>query len=319
MTRTAQARPVAGIAAPAASLLRTAVLWGCWLVSLALGLLPAAAGAQSGLPFLRLGAGARSAGLAEAGVALPDVDAAASNPAALQARDRRVLSLAHTAWIQDIRHDHLGVLFSGPRQAWAITGQLAQAEDLERRTGPTAQPLGTFGVYEGVLALSHARLLAPRLRAGATVKLLRQSIATQAASGVAADLGLLFLAGDGMQLGASARNLGRMADLGQQASPLPRSLRLGAAYAGLGRLLLAGEVERTRGSSTALHVGAEAALHELLVLRGGYQTAGERGLSAGVGVSLRRWTVDYAFVPFDAGLGEAHQLGVQLHPAAASP
>jgi len=281
-------------------------------------LAPAAAWAQSGLPFLRLGAGARSAALAESGVALPDVDAAASNPAALEAPAGRAYSASHTEWIQDIRHDQIAALFSGTQQTWGLSGQLSQAQDLERRTGPSTQPLGTFGVYEGSLALTHARWLAAGVRAGATVKVVHQSIAAESASGVAADLGLLWRAGRGLYLGTSVRNLGGMGDLARDATPLPRSLRLGAAWAGLPRLLLAGEVERTRGSATALHLGAEATVHQVLVLRGGYQTTGARSLSAGVGVSLGRWTVDYAYIPFDADLGDAHRLGVQLRSAAAA-
>jgi len=283
------------------------------LASLLLLLLIGRVAADPGLPFLRLGAGARGAALAGAETALSSAEAAAVNPAGLQARRQRSIGLAHSAWIQDIRHDYLSLAFAAGETTWGLAAQLSQADDLERRVGPSAEPLGVFGVYAGALSLTWARPWGARLRAGASLKLIRQAIAAETASGAAVDLGILCDLSDHLRLGMALRDLGRLDDLDRSATDLPSALRLGMAYAGLSRFLFSAEAQRVRGGSTTLHLGTECAVDERLTLRAGYQNADARGLAAGLGLAIGDWNVDYAFVPFGSGLGEAHRLSVQLH------
>ena len=54
----------------------------------------------------------------------------------------------------------------------------------------------------------------------------------------------------------------------------------------------------------------------VLALRLGYQTADNRGLSGGMRIRVRSWSVDYAYMPFSDGLGQAHQLGLQFNETA---
>ena len=138
----------------------------------------------AGLPSLRLSGGARAQALAEAATALPD--AQALNPAALQTHGKSA-AFSHGAWIQDISQDYLHLTWTRGQGVWGLSGQLWQTDDLERRTGPSAEPLGRFGVYEGAAGLSYARTM-DRMRLGLRLKFIRQSISTQNASGGAADL-----------------------------------------------------------------------------------------------------------------------------------
>jgi hypothetical protein len=266
--------------------------------------------ARSGLAFLQLPAGARGAALAEAGVALPDEDALSANPAALRSASR-TLGLSHSEWVQEIRHEYLAFLWGSGSRVLGLALQLSHAGGLAYRTGPSAEPLGEFGVYEGALNLAYARSWSPRLRAGFNLKVLRQSIYTAAATGAALDLGFLYQLRPSLRLGAAARQLGRMDELDQESTPLPRTLAAGLSYAGLPRLLFSGEVRHA--DETTLHLGAEWQAAPALALRGGYQTAGGRGLALGLGLRRGSWTLDYAFVPLAVDLGQAHRLGLHLH------
>ena len=266
-----------------------------------------------GLPFLRLSSGPRGAALGEATTALLDVEATSANPAALQGHSAHSFAFTHGAWIQEISHDYFSLVFTGQQQTWGIAARFSQADQIERRSGPTAEPLGTFGVYDGALSLTYAHRWNRRLRVGASLKLIRQAIATQTATGAALDMGLLYAFGEHVHLGLALRDLGRMNDLAQTATKLPRGARLGVAYTGLSHLLVSLEAQQVRGGSTTLHLGGEWAVTDKLALRGGYQNAESRGLSLGAGLSAGRWSVEYAFIPFKSGLGEAHRLGVQLH------
>jgi hypothetical protein len=264
----------------------------------------------SGLPFLRLSAGARAAALAEATSALAEVEAA--NPAGLQAHGRRTYAFGHASWIQDIRHEYLNLVFARQESTWGLSGRLSRADGLERRAGPTAEPLGTFGVYEGAVGLACARPWGKRARLGLHLQLLRQSISTRAATGGAVDLGLLCDLARHWRLGAALRNLGRMNELDQRATKLPAEARLGLAYYGLSTLFLSLEAQAARGHGASLHLGAEYAVGPLR-LRSGYQTSDSRHLALGLGLLTGSWSVDYAFVPFGSGLGHSQRLSLQLH------
>ena len=272
-----------------------------------------ASDSPAGLPFLHLSSGARGASLGEATAALLDVEALSANPAALHPRGKRSFSFTHDAWIQSIEHEYLSLVFAASRGVWGLSFQFSQADRLERRTGPSEEPLGRFGVYEGAVGMAYARRWTSRLQVGAQVKLIRQAIASRTATGGAADLGLLYALGDRLRLGLAARNLGRMSELGQSATPLPRSVRLGLAYAASSRFSIGAEIQQVRDDGFSLHFGGEYAIVPRLVLRGGYQETEGRNLSVGLGLNAGNWTVDYAFIPFESGLGEAHRLSVQLH------
>lgn len=288
--------------------------WPAWAGGILVLLVAVAAHAGTpGLPFLALGSGARSAALAEAMTAVPDPEAAAANPAALAARGRGTVSLTHGAWIQGIDHDAMSLVRTWGTAVVGASAQLVQADGLERRTGPSAAPLGTFGVYEGSAGMTAALGWRGGIRLGVGARLVRQAVGTETANGAGIDLGGLYpLDRVGLTVAASLLNLGAMSNLGQEATPLPRSVRLGLAYTGLPRLLATAELQNTRGSGSTGHLGAEFAAHPRLALRAGYQTGESRDLSAGLGVQVGRWALDYAYLPFDHGLGEAHRLGIQL-------
>ena len=57
-------------------------------------------------------------------------------------------------------------------------------------------------------------------------------------------------------------------------------------------------------------MGAECRVRSSLVLRGGYQSADTRDVSLGLGVITGAWRVDYAYVPFGDGLGQAHRVSL---------
>ena len=275
----------------------------------------AGAGA-SGLPFLLLGPGARTAALGEAAGALVDIDAAAANPAAVSAARGR-LGVTHSSWIQDVRHEYATAL--QPLGSGILSAQLSlsRAAGLERRVGPSREPLGEFGVYEWAFGLGYGRRLTENLRIGAAGKLIRQSIHTESALGAALDIGILYRLGDHLRGGGSVRNFGVMNPLSDDSTELPSQLRIalacncfGKPFEPLASRLALLEVQLAQGYGSSFHGGVEWPLSATLLLRGGYQTGSRRSLSAGFGLQVRSWRLDYAYVPFASGLGQAHRLSL---------
>ena len=287
-------------------------------------LLSWAAGAgASGLPFLLLGSGARATALGEAAAALADIDAAAANPAAVSAAGGR-LGMTHSSWVQDTRHEYATAL--QPLGAGILSAQLSlsRAAGLERRVGPSHEPLGEFGVYEWAFGLGYGRRSTENLQIGAAGKLIRQSIHTESALGAALDFGILYRLGDHLRVGGSVRNFGAMNPLANDSTELPGQLRIalacncfGKPFEPLASRLALLEVQLAQGYGSSFHGGVEWPLSTTLLLRGGYQTGSRRSLSAGFGLQVRSWRLDYAYVPFASGLGQGHRLS--LYRSARAP
>ena len=114
------------------------------------------ASAEPGFAVLQLDAGARAAALGQATTALIDPATASSNPAALVSGQSAALS--HTEWIGDVRHEHASSTWGSVEGGrYAVEMLLSHTGDLERRTGPTAQPLGQFGIYEWTAGVAWSR------------------------------------------------------------------------------------------------------------------------------------------------------------------
>ena len=278
----------------------------------------AVAAGPTGFSILRLTSGARTSGLADAGVALADGDALSVNPAALLVEGGGAFGLTHSEWIEEIRHEYLTAAFKGGGggDVVGLQAQLFHAGGLEHRVGPSAEPLGEFGVYEWSLGVAWSRPFSAKLRLGVGAKLLRQSIFAESATGAAADFGFLYNLRPALLVGASARNLGGLNKLAEESTELPRQLRLGALVRPRPGVILLADGQWVKGADSSLHVGAEYAWRPNLHVRGGYQTSDTRSLSLGVGVGVGPWRVDYAAVPFGSGLGEAHRVTLYLNEPA---
>lgn len=183
---------------------------------------------------------------------------------------------------------------------------------------PTGERVG--GGELAVTAAYGVRL-ADRVELGAGAKLLRLQLAEASATGTAFDVGAGLEVWDGrVALGAALQNLG--SDIGPgRASPLPRTIRAGAALrlespAGLRTVLVAEAVERNGAVSPlgGLEVG-RVRPGAALVGRIGYDgAAGDDARDPvifGAGLLLGGLAVDYAYRAMGP-LGAAHVFGVTL-------
>lgn len=281
-------------------------------------LLPALLSAQTaGFPSLRLSGAARPAAMADLSTAL--TGPAAANPAALSAATERAYIFSHNAWIEGIDQQHLHIVQQRAHSAWALRAQVWQADGLEQRSGPSSEPLGEFGVYDLAAGIAYARHLASGLHLGGQLRLLHQSISTESASGYSTDFGLLYPLAKNLLAGAALLHAGAMNKLNRTATPLPTELRAGLTYDGVANLLVGLELQKARDTDLSLHLGSQYQVQEFLALRLGYRTAENRHLSAGLGLLVGAWTIDYAYMPFANGLGQAHQLSLQLASGGTTP
>jgi hypothetical protein len=244
------------------------------------------------------------------------------NPALLQQEQPRRLELQHSELFGGLLgHDFIGVsgdwhgLRGGAFISRASVGDVPLNSTLTG--GPTLEeggrPLVTERVNtaDWILALALARPVSERLDAGATVKLIWRDLADRSAQGLGLDLGLSYELGPGLALGAHLGDVPATLvywDDGQSDTIWPEAA-LGVAwthplkFAGLRLRTELGVHTDLDGPTTDaegnfrtlwLDAGGELELPGRLALRTGWS---DNRFSAGAGLGMGRFAVDYAFRP----------------------
>jgi hypothetical protein len=277
----------------------------------------------TGFTFLKVGVGARPAALggAFAGVT-GDVEASAWNPAGLVGIEERAAALSLTRYLVDTQAGLLSVALPRGGRVWAASLEYFSYGSM-RRMDEDGQDLGSFGAFDGAAYVSVAqRWWRDRVAVGANLKAVYSRIDDYAADAYMVDLGLL-VPGPlrGMALGASLSNVGyvRSGYARGYKDSLPVQLRLGLshqpAHLPVPMLLLADWCLPNDGDPY-FAFGVEVQAPGGLFLRPGYSTQptgaqGDQalGLTAGAGLALQRYRLDYAYSSYP-DLGEVHRVSL---------
>ena len=204
---------------------------------------------------------------------------------------------------------------------------------------------GLFKVYNFALQGTYVRNLGDRLKAGVTVKYIREDIADMGMQGLAFDVGSSYDLGlFGIVLGSSLSNIGPEVKFGGKGLeivdedepsgilvtetdefPLSSIFRLGLECQLMGdddraiitndliSVLIAGDVVKPLASYLYSSVGAEASFRNMFFVRGGMNLGHDTAdLSFGLGLKYKGLRIDYALSNY-GDLGMTGQYGIQLN------
>lgn len=273
-----------------------------------------------GAQLLKIGVGAKAVGMGESYVAAADdVYAAYWNPAGLTHVETNQLGFMHNEWFEDIRYEFLGYVQPvGNLGALAGSVSYVSMGELERTDETGKEIDAPFHPYDILLGLSFGRQLSSSISVGVSAKFLREKIDEEKAQAFAVDLGALyFVPASNLILGVNVQHLGTRMKFIEEAFALPLNVKAGAAYRLIdGALTLATDVNRPSDGYVNVGLGAEYKIMGIMNLRAGYRyTVGGNplgtasGLRAGMGVEIRDYKIDYAFVPYGE-LGQAHRVSL---------
>ncbi|MCX5784339.1 MAG: PorV/PorQ family protein [Elusimicrobia bacterium] len=284
----------------------------------------------SAAQFLKIGAGARAAAMAEAqSAAADDVYAGYYNPAGLALIERPMMGAMHAQYLQGAGYQYGALALpirKGSRGVLALSISNLGVNDLERRTQDTDLPVDYFDAANFAYSLSYARRATDRLCLGVTGKLVRVSIDNVSGNVLAADIGLRYRLGAGagspVDIAFVARNMGAKLKFGTEEDPIPSAIVFGVSAHPLPELLLDLDLIRYRDTDMIIAAGGEYR-HKLSgklqgLVRAGYSNhyksaEGTSGVTLGAGLSLSGLTVDFAWVPFgDLGNTFRYSLLVQF-------
>ena len=297
------------------------------LITLILASMPAAAqntdihenAGTRAMTFLKIGIGAKAMGMGESHVAATD-DLYASywNPAGLARIQQPQLALMHNEWFAGINHQFIG--FALPVGDIGIVGASANYLSFGELQGRDRDGNETtiFRPYDLALIVSYANAVTSNLAFGANAKFLREQIADESGTGIAFDFGGLYTFPElPLALGFNAQHVGPRVRFVEEAFGLPFTFRFGAAYQPWSdAFMLTADVVRPSDNDITTGAGAAYTIANILQLRTGYKyklggndLGGTSGLTGGFGLTLRRFQIDYALVPFGV-LGLTHRFSL---------
>ena len=281
-------------------------------------------GGRTAADFLRVGLGARAAGMGDANTASSQgAEAAYWNPAGLTAMDGDgEVVLGHFSWFQDINVEHgacavqladwmtlagsVTYVNYGDIDGYALDGS-ATGEKL------VAYDLGGI-ISAGVSICEH-------LSAGVSVKIINQHLDHISARALAMDFGLRGNIGD-LTLAGVLVNIGRDIRFDGVGEELPTALRLGVSALHWGRFVNTSvDIELPRRGPTTLKGGLELNFQDLYYLRGGLKIrpaeAGQAmnpGPTFGAGMRLGATDLNYAYTIGSSFASDAlHRFSVTIH------
>lgn len=300
-------------------------VWGA-VCLLCLGVVSVGEAAEPGsvgLLSLRLGVGAREAGMGDAGLASSfGASAIYWNPAnnvfgnletELILQHHRYLSLFNqesAAVAHRLGSGVVGVFFSG-----------LYADTIERRgldnTGVVA---GTFDPYDVTFGVSYAHRLGESFGLAINTKLVYERIDIYSDTGFAFDFFVTHKAViDGLVFAASATNLGGQMKLKDQPFDLPAAFSLGTAYTPSGgwtqgKITFAADALFPNDTTNKGHLGLEYRILPEFALRVGSRlNYTNQGMTAGAGFRTGILGVDYAYSEStEGGLADGHKFSLNL-------
>ena len=272
----------------------------------------------SGMSFLKIGFGARNIAMSDLGViGIEDLTALNYNPALLSQYKSPQLMLTYNQSIQDMSTQLVGASFALFGLPLAFGLNSTSISDIEIRTIP-GEPQSTFSAHYLFGSMSTGFKLYENLSAGFTVKYLYENLFSDQSQGWAFDFGLSYKNFiEGMDVGASIKNLGSVNELRNEATQLPTDARLGISYLlpfesiKSDVNLIGGAQKYLETDDIHLHFGGEFFYDRLIAIRLGYMSGYEsKGLTTGLGVYWEGINFDYAFTPYSYGLGNSHTISL---------
>lgn len=272
-------------------------------------------------PLDNAGASARVLAMGSAFVGLADDSSALFwNPSGLSGIKNTEMSLNHNSWLAGIVQEtgvvavptkNLGAFALGAN--YVNYGSMAGYDNSGNKTADYSA--NSYG-----LSLGWGKEIAKNISAGFAINGASKNIGANGYSDVSADLGALWSPRKDLKLGVSYSHLGsKMAGYS-----LASDLRFGGSYnlaiSKTNQLLLAAGGVYEQNGVNRLQLGAEDMIHSFLALRIGYnlpladtEIQGLKSITAGVGIVLKRISVDYAYIPFgDLGTTQRISLGYKF-------
>ena len=292
-----------------------------FLVLIGVSIISADTGDNAGYAgsFLRMGLGARSLAMGNAGVADSENGFAAYyNPAGLSYLKDRHLSTTYYFLSLDRQLHYVGLAFPlKPTAGLSVAWMHAGVTDIQGRTS-TGIPDEIYDTGEDVIYLSFSNAFHRRISVGLNFKILSHNMLDLTGSGLGFDIGVLLKPFDRISIGILLKDIGasytwNTQDLfgdqgGNYTDTFPQILKIGLAYRHNSTFAFIGDVELSDKQDYRVHFGGEYLVSDILFLRMGMDNINPTfgaGLAYGF-INNIQTQIDYSAMIGLVGEGSTH-------------
>ncbi len=269
--------------------------------------------------FLKLGIGAKSAGMGNAVTSVYNgTDAVYWNPANLNYAEKKELSFSHTIWFEDVNYEWLAFVL--PTSEYGVFGlgmQYVSYGNIDKIDNQQISD-GSISPLDMALYLSYANSNG-NLDFGLNLKYIYSKI-EQSASAIALDLGAKYNLTDKIAVGAALTNFGTEMKFDKETESLPLLFKIGASYFVINDWLVSLDLNFPNDNEVYVNFGTqyniEIAENLNFDLRAGYEgrnkdIPGFNWINLGFGLEYLDYVFDYAFVPY-GDIGMTHRFSFSI-------
>lgn len=281
----------------------------------------------SGGQFLRIGVGAKAAGLGEAASTISGVQSLFYNPAGLAGVRDMEAYFSQVNWILDSNYSNLAFAKRAGGGVFGLGVGYLSTPDTVKYDKFGTKLSETYSASDLAVTLGYSGRLAARTNFGISAKYISSKLEDEAATALALDAGVKYAALPGkLVFGFAVQNLGGKLTYIDEGDSLPLNLRLGGQYtinldknsATRKDLAVFTDINHLKDSGAYANIGVDiTSVYDKdtnFSLRAGYRTnAGNKsaGLAAGLGVDMKSYNIEYAYAPM-GDLGNTHRFSLSF-------
>lgn len=240
------------------------------------------------------------------------------NAAAPLMKNVRAVSFSQNMWLFDTSMSNVGYRKSSTNRSFGFAIRYLDYGKIEYRDDEGSMPLGEYHPMDMNIVFNLGYRIKSSHLVGINVKGLYEKIDDSSATGIAGDIGYVYLTPlAGLKAIASVKNFGFTSKMDLEDIKLPVTFEAGinkeSNFSGNmismeGRLIKDIDNDELRGA-----LGAEYSYQGRFLLRSGYKLNHDlESLSFGFGVRMRRFEVNYAYNPIKEELDDVHYLGINV-------
>lgn len=279
---------------------------------------------STALNFLKIGVGARAAGLGDSYCAIAeDATALYWNPAGIAQIIHSEVSFTHLIWLDNINYSYVGFVQPLPllkldkraigiSVAYLTSGKIV-GYDYQDTVGTD------YSSYDLALGFSYAQAVNRDLFIGTTLKLVTENVELYNGRTNMMDVGVLYRYLDNLSFAGCVQNIGTKFVLGRREETIPLIVRVGSKMT-ISNLLLNLDLVKPIDNNLNINLGGEYNLNRTFVIRAGYKYRlggndlidGINNISMGLGIKYQSLKFDYAFVPYGDLSPATHRVSLNI-------
>jgi len=240
------------------------------------------------------------------------------HPAAGLVGNINSLSITQSFWIFDTQINSIAINTSSGSSSFGFALRALDYGKMDARD-ITGEIIGEFHPLDLNLIGNFAYRITPNYYAGVNLMLLYQKIQSKSSTGVALDFGLTYLSPiRGLSLNAALKHLGMTTRVDQSRIKMPVTPELGFTYlipfepAEINTELKL--LKHPDDDNLKARIGTDININRILSLRTGYHFNHDtQSFTAGIGLRIKKIDFNYAYLPFNNDISDAHSFGLSYN------